>query len=772
VSSTTIVAPRVLWENRDEQNGFTNFAGATSVAVFGNLLAVGSTIDNGVALIDITNPQAPVLLSQFSEGQGAFTNIANIFALAMKTNLLIMASIDSNTLTFVSLTNPAAPVKLAQLQDGVGGWNSLAAIYGLAISGNILAIASLGDNAVTLADISNPSAPIKRVEIIDGVFGFNSLSGTVSVAISGNLLAIGAIYDNAVTLVDITDPSNPIKLSELRDGVGGFNNLSNVYQVALSTNGLLAISALSDNTVTLVSVTNPAAPVKLAELTDGVNGIDSLYFAASLAFAGNWLAVSSLGDLTITLFDVSNPSVPRKLAVMRDGVAGFDYLDGIYQMAFAGTNLIVPASADRAVTLIGFGTAPVGLVTQNRVGIGTTQPRAALEVDGDVVVDNALLFGVNAIHVELGASASAVGSNSVALGNNVLANGDSSIAIGSDSSASGNNAIALGSFVSAKGSYSFAEGNNSEANGAYSVALGSWSKANGDYSFSIGYLSKANGIGSTAMGDGTTADGDYSVAMGYGTSADGIYAFALGYFNGATNHSMAVGTYAHALHEGSFVWGDKTFSNFNSTSNNQFLVRAAGGVGINTNNGSGFALNVRGNVNFNGTVNATNFSGRFVGNGNGLTNLSTPTINNYFFSYDTTTQQVAVAGTFQNISFNTDGQLSGWAHTVPGTDFFGQPTGLYLVQYTAQVEVTNATSSTVTLRATLNGTEISGSQASVDTEIANQSIPVSKSFIVAATSGQTLRLQLTGSSTNNRLIANNGSGTVRPSVSMTVVRIQ
>ena len=49
------------------------------------------------------------------------------------------------------------------------------------------------------------------------------------------------------------------------------------------------------------------------------------------------------------------------------------------------------------------------------------------------------------------------------------------------------------------------------------------------------------------------------------------------------DNSFAAGSYAKANHQGAFVWGDSTNVDFASTANNQFLIRATGGVGINTN---------------------------------------------------------------------------------------------------------------------------------------------------------------------------------------------
>jgi hypothetical protein len=56
-----------------------------------------------------------------------------------------------------------------------------------------------------------------------------------------------------------------------------------------------------------------------------------------------------------------------------------------------------------------------------------------------------------------------------------------------------------------------------------------------------------------------------------------------GYLNTAQgNHSFAAGRSAKANHQGAFVWGDSTAADVASTANNQFIVRAVGGVWLGT----------------------------------------------------------------------------------------------------------------------------------------------------------------------------------------------
>ena len=123
-------------------------------------------------------------------------------------------------------------------------------------------------------------------------------------------------------------------------------------------------------------------------------------------------------------------------------------------------------------------------------------------------------------------------------------------------------------------------GRGNYATGRTSTAMGRFTTASGDQSTAMGAATTASGNGSTAMGNVTSASGFASTSMGDRTAASGP-------------RSTAMGTFAEAGHVGTFVWADANFVAFESTAPNQFLIRASGGVGINTNDPSDM-LHVRG----------------------------------------------------------------------------------------------------------------------------------------------------------------------------------
>ena len=94
-------------------------------------------------------------------------------------------------------------------------------------------------------------------------------------------------------------------------------------------------------------------------------------------------------------------------------------------------------------------------------------------------------------------------------------------------------------------------------------------------------------------GKATIGGGAYNVAVGeYSTIGGGSRDSATGWCStipgGRNNtaggrYSFASGRNAKARHDGSWVWADTTDADFESTADNQFLIRADGGVGININ---------------------------------------------------------------------------------------------------------------------------------------------------------------------------------------------
>jgi len=160
--------------------------------------------------------------------------------------------------------------------------------------------------------------------------------------------------------------------------------------------------------------------------------------------------------------------------------------------------------------------------------------------------------------------------------------------------------IAGGSANEASGQFAFVGGGfNNNATANYAVAIagasnlayapsavivgGSGQSAGADYAF-IG-AGEANWVlgshGVCTGGQNNTTSGNWAVCPGgSANSAGGAYSFAAGRRAKVRSSSQTGDADGD---EGTFVWADSTNADFASTGPNQFLIRAAGGVGIGVN---------------------------------------------------------------------------------------------------------------------------------------------------------------------------------------------
>ena len=201
-----------------------------------------------------------------------------------------------------------------------------------------------------------------------------------------------------------------------------------------------------------------------------------------------------------------------------------------------------------------------------RVGIGTLAPAAELDVVGRAVVGEGLLVG----------PASAVYGlrTSVLAGTEHLAESDD-CAIGA-----GHANLILGqfserSFIGAGTDNEITGFSGASTTDAF-IGAGAGNEIDDSGGAFVG-----GGLGNSIRGGslaGAIAGGTNNVVRAPDAAVPG------GRDNEASGaHSLAAGSRAKARHQGTFAWADSTPADFVSTDQDQFLVRAAGGVGIGTN---------------------------------------------------------------------------------------------------------------------------------------------------------------------------------------------
>ena len=151
----------------DGINNFTHLEGATSVAIFTidvrTFAIVASPGDDGVQIMDVSDPSSPVPAGSATDGVGGFTMLKRAQSVATFTidesTFAIVGSGADNGIQLMNVSDPYSPVALGTAQDDVGNFSTLAGASGVAtfkISAKTYAIvASFYEDGVQLVDVSD-----------------------------------------------------------------------------------------------------------------------------------------------------------------------------------------------------------------------------------------------------------------------------------------------------------------------------------------------------------------------------------------------------------------------------------------------------------------------------------------------------------------------------------------------------------------------------------------------------------------------------------------
>jgi hypothetical protein len=244
-------------------DGTTELDGAMSIYVSGNYAYVASAVDDGVEILDISNPANPTHV-------GAITD------------------------------------------DGVTELDGARGIY---VSGNYAYVASAVDDGVEILDISNPANPTHVGAITDD--GTTELDGAVSIYVSGNYAYVASNIDDGVEILDISNPANPTHVGAITDD--GTTELDGAFSIYVSGNYAYVASYIDDG-VEILDISNPANPTHVGAITD--DGATALDGAFSIYVSGNYAYVASATDDGVEILDIDG--IDKQLSFVSDTLSDSD----------------------------------------------------------------------------------------------------------------------------------------------------------------------------------------------------------------------------------------------------------------------------------------------------------------------------------------------------------------------------------------------------------------------------------------------------------------
>ena len=258
----------------------TSFKSGPSTYVAAAVPGYGRT--GGLYIANITDPASPALASSATNGAGGFYTLAGASGIDVarigSSMYAVVAAAADNGIQIVNITDPHSPVAVASAVDGSGGFDELAGAASVAIAGigssTYAVVASAADDGIQIVNITDPASPSAVASATDGAGGFEKLDGAADVSIAsldGSTYAVvaspdfatstrwyAAIHpDNGVQIVNITDPASPSPVAALADGSGGFDELHTPGGVSVAQVGpalYAVVSSLYDDSLQIVGI--------------------------------------------------------------------------------------------------------------------------------------------------------------------------------------------------------------------------------------------------------------------------------------------------------------------------------------------------------------------------------------------------------------------------------------------------------------------------------------------------------------------------------------
>ena len=353
----------------------------------GTYALVAAKDDDGVQIIDISDPSNPTPVAAIRD-VAAINNNVNVFSellgatdittvvIAGKTYALVAAARD-NGVQIIDISDPTDPKPVAAVTDGVASFElgGATGITTVVIGDNTYAlVANKDDDAVQIIDITDPSDPRPTggfINALMGDFTLGGATGITTVVIKGSTYAlVAAADDDAVQIIDISDPNKPAPVIAITDGDkdsdgNEFTALDGAWDITtmvIDDHTYALVTANENNAVQIIDISDPTNPEAINPLTDGgtFTELDGARGITTTVINGkNYGFVAGHRDLGVQIITSPESETIARITITATG------------LDTTGEQLVYGSGAGAALTIGGddIRTAAGGVVIAGIVGI-------------------------------------------------------------------------------------------------------------------------------------------------------------------------------------------------------------------------------------------------------------------------------------------------------------------------------------------------------------------------------------------------------------------
>ena len=322
-------SPRGVGQIRD--NATLRLAGASGIATFAHsgatYAAVAASTDDGVQVLDLSVPSNPRAIGSIADEGDLKLDGASGIAIfeAGGAAYAAVAASDDDGVQIIDLSDPESPEGVGSIADE--GDRELKGAEDIAIfeagGATYAAVAAFADDGVQIISLADPENPQATGQIGDNsTLLLNGAFGIAAFEVNGAAYAaVTAFSEGGVQVLDLSDPESPEGVGSIADG--GDLALGGAYGIAAFEAGgaaYAAVTAFTDGRVQIIDLSDPSSPSAAGSIGDegdreltGAAGIAAYYasgatYAAVAAFTDSGVQMLKLADHVFPEFTAPSPA--------------------------------------------------------------------------------------------------------------------------------------------------------------------------------------------------------------------------------------------------------------------------------------------------------------------------------------------------------------------------------------------------------------------------------------------------------------------------------
>ena len=331
--------------------------------------AVVSESDNGLQIIDVTNPDNPTAAGSLGDTSDELLLVGargvDIFKIGTNTYAAVASNHDDG-IQIVNVTDPDNLTAAGSLKDdGSKLLDGAVSVSVFKIGGSTYAaVASHNEHGIQIVNVTDPDNPAAAGSLGDGTQTILNGPRSVDVFMIGGstyaAVAAESNSNNGLQIVDVTDPDNPAAAGNLGDDTSTLLlGARGVDTFQIGTNTYAAVTSNREHGLQIVDVTDPDSPTAAGKLGDNpstllrnARGVDTFQIGAN-----TYAAVTSNNEDGLQIVDVTDPDSPTAAGSLGgDGTGGTLLLDGAGSVAVfkigANTYAAVTSNSDDGLQLV------------------------------------------------------------------------------------------------------------------------------------------------------------------------------------------------------------------------------------------------------------------------------------------------------------------------------------------------------------------------------------------------------------------------------------